>query len=108
METKKMNIDQKYLLQFLCMVLCFTFNVAVSWGQEQPSRRQRATLYYNSMEYAKAVAAFERLVDVRNPRIEDMEKLADSYLYIKEYTLAENWYSRVVLESGARPEAHLN
>jgi outer membrane protein OmpA-like peptidoglycan-associated protein len=60
------------------------------------------------MEYANAVAAYERLLDTKKPRVSDTEKLANSYLYIKEYGLAENWYARVVREAGASQEAHLN
>lgn len=77
-------------------------------AQEQPSRRQRAGQYYERMEYANAAAAYERIVDVKKPRVEDMEKLANSYHYIKEYNLAENWYARVVESKGASPDAHLN
>lgn len=77
-------------------------------AQEQPSRRHRAEMYFGKLEYANATAAYERLVDVKNPRVQDMEKLAESYLYINEYKLAENWYARVVAEDGASQEAHLN
>lgn len=78
------------------------------YAQEQPSRRNRAEMYYAKLEYANAAAAFERMVDVKNPRVADMERLAESYLYINEYALAENWYARVVQEKDASKEAHLN
>lgn len=96
--------------KILCRAALFLAFLGIDsvYGQEQPSRRQRADIYYERMEYANAAAAYERLVDVKRPRVADMEKLANSYLYIKEYNLAENWYSRVVKESKASKEAHLN
>lgn len=77
-------------------------------GQEQPSRRQRAEQSFSRWEFAKAVEAYERLVDVKRPNVQDMERLAYSYLYLKEYDLAENWYARVVADKGASQEAHLH
>ena len=79
-----------------------------SYGQEQPSRRNRADGYYSRMEYANAAKAYENLVDVKKPKVSDMERLANSYLYIKEYELASNWYARVVSQAGASEESHLN
>jgi len=57
-------------------------------GQEQPSRRHRAEMYFDKLEYANAVKVYERLVDTKRPRTEDMEKLAESYLYLNRYDLA--------------------
>src|SRR5690606_15716207 len=37
----------------------------------------------------------------------DMERLANSYYYIKEYNLAENWYARVIERPDADPQSHL-
>ena len=78
------------------------------YSQEQPSRRSRADQYYSRMEYANAASAYERLVDVKKPKMEDMERLANSYLYIKEYELASNWYSRVVALGVSSKESLLN
>ncbi|NGM60959.1 OmpA family protein [Sphingobacterium sp. SGG-5] len=102
-----MTIFQYTILQFLCLGLCLTLCIENTWAQEQLSRRARAALYYERMEYANAAAAYERLLDTKKPRVKDMENLANSYLYIKEYGLAENWYSRVVRESNASKESHL-
>ncbi len=60
------------------------------------------------MQYARAAAAYEKLVDVKKPGVETMERLAHSYYYIKQYDLAENWYARVVEQKGASPESRLN
>lgn len=83
------------------------------WGittvnaQERPSRRSSAEQLYNSMEYAKAAVALEKLVDVKRPRTIDLERLADSYYYIKQYELAENWYVRALEQKDASQEVRL-
>ncbi|MBE8719465.1 OmpA family protein [Sphingobacterium pedocola] len=97
----------KRSLQVLTIVLLLFGSEAVL-AQEQPSRRSRAELLYNKLEYANAAAAYEKLVDVKKPRTEDMERLADSYRRINEYELAENWYSRVVLEPDHKQESLLH
>src|SRR5690606_22874321 len=99
---KRLNL----LYSTIFFLALFAFESANA--QEQPSRRQRADHYYERMEFAKAAEAYERLVDVKRPKIADMERLAYSYLYIKEYDLAENWYARVVSEEGASEAAHLH
>lgn len=77
-------------------------------AQEQPSRRSRADQFYKEMQYAKAAAAYEKLVDVKKPSVATMERLAHSYFYIKQYDLAENWYARIVTQKGASPQSRLN
>lgn len=94
----------KNTIAALSLSLVFT----VTWGQEQPSRRSRADLLYKEMQYAKAAAAYEKLVDVKKPSVAVMERLAHSYYYIKQYDLAENWYARVVDQKGASPDARLH
>ncbi|TJY66982.1 OmpA family protein [Sphingobacterium alkalisoli] len=66
------------------------------YAQEQPSRQQRAAQLYENMEYANAAKAYELVVNKDNPDVEQMERLASSYLYINQYALAENWYARIV------------
>jgi len=75
-------------------------------AQEQPSLRLRAQQLYDRYEYANAAGLFERLVDRKNPRVSDMERLAESYYYLNSYDLAENWYARVV-QSGEFSEVSL-
>src|SRR5690606_12461008 len=99
---KRLNL----LYSTIFFLALFAFESANA--QERPSRRQRADHYYERMEFAKAAEAYERLMDVKSPKIADIERLADSYLYIKEYDLAENWYARVVDDKEASAEAHLN
>lgn len=83
------------------------FGTGATIAQEQPGRRSRAELLYNKLEYANAAQAYEKLVDVKKPRTEDMERLADSYRRINEYELAENWYSRVVVQPDHKQESLL-
>lgn len=104
----KSNTMKRLNLLYSIMFFLALFAFESANAQEQPSRRQRADHYYERMEFAKAADAYERLVDVKRPKITDMERLAYSYLYIKEYDLAENWYARVVDNKEASAEAHLN
>lgn len=100
-------MKRNYLIYGILVFLALFIYVDVS-GQEQPTRRNRAEMYFNKLEYANAAGAYERLVDTKRPRVVDMEKLAESYLRINRYDLAENWYARVVGEKEASQAAHLN
>src|SRR5690606_8518926 len=79
---------------FLIAVLCCMGGTAFS--QEQPSLRDRADELYRHYEYANAAKLYTKLVDTRKPRLEDLERLADSYWQMNDYESAENWYARVV------------
>ncbi len=65
-------------------------------AQEQPSLRDRAEQLYRQYEYANAIPLYTKLVDTKRPRLNDLERLADSYLKLNDYESAENWYARVV------------
>lgn len=65
-------------------------------AQEQPSLRHRAQQFFERYEYAKAAGLFEKLVDGKKVRTTDLERLAESYYYLNNYELAENWYARVM------------
>ncbi|GGG74344.1 cell envelope biogenesis protein OmpA [Parapedobacter pyrenivorans] len=64
-------------------------------SQEQPGLRERAEELYRRYEYANAVPLYIKLVDRKNPRLGDLERLADSYLRMNDYESAENWYARI-------------
>jgi len=104
-KTKTMNRTFKYIISGC---LAGSFLLGTASAQEQPSRGRQAEQLYHSMEYARAAAAYEKLVDVRKPRTSDMERLAESYLYLNQYELAENWYARIVRQPDASKDAHLN
>lgn len=95
-------------LKHTLWVLSLSLAVSTVNGQEQPSRRNRADLLFKEMQYAKAAAAYEKLVDVKKPSLFAMERLAHSYYYIKQYDLAENWYARIIQDKNASEQAKLN
>ncbi|MEC3881154.1 OmpA family protein [Parapedobacter sp. 10938] len=86
---------------FFAVLLCMS-GAAVS--QEQPSLRDRAEEAYRKYEYANAAKIYTKLVDTRKPRLEDLERLAYSYVQMNDYESAENWYARVVATEGSTPE----
>ena len=87
-----MRYGLQHLLLFAVLLgLCGT---AVS--QEQPSLRDRADELYRRYEYANAAKLYVKLADARKPRLQDLERLADSYWQMNDYESAENWYARVV------------
>lgn len=73
-------------------------------AQEQPSLRSRADELYNRYEYANAAKLYTKLVDTRKPRLQDLERLADSYWKMNDYESAENWYTRIVQQPNSSPE----
>ncbi|MBE8719312.1 hypothetical protein C4F40_01030 [Sphingobacterium sp. Ka21] len=83
---------------FACTLLFNQFSIQ---AQELPSRRSRAQLRYDKMEYAQAAILLEPLVDVRKPKTADMELLAKSQLQINRYDRALNWYTRVAQQPDA-------
>lgn len=65
-------------------------------AQEQPSLRMKADDLYRRLEFSKALPIYERLVNVKKPKVGDIEKIAQGYLYLKQYESAENWFARAV------------
>lgn len=66
--------------------------------------RDRARELFDEYQYAKAVEIYEKLVDGKRPRLEDLEHLAECYRLMNDYLLAENWYARVVQDRFSHPE----
>lgn len=66
-------MKNKYSSILIGSLLLF-FNVSIA--QEQPSLRDRADELYRQYEYANAVKLYAKLVDTRNPRSQDLERLA--------------------------------
>src|SRR5690606_37252986 len=82
----------------LCLILLLTLILLLlsqAFAQEQLGLRERAEELYGRYEYANAVPLYLRLADSRKPRLTDLERLADSYVQMKDYESAENWYARV-------------
>lgn len=91
---------KKIYTTVLLGLMCF---VTVQ-SQEQLSNRQKATAYLNSYQYGKAILLYQKITDVKEPKLEDMENLAYCYNQINQYELASNWYSRVVEHSDSPTE----
>lgn len=101
-------MNRRYYKGIGALVLLLALNIQSIVAQEQPGRKARAEQEFLRMEYANAAQSYEELVlDKKNPKTLNMERLAESYYYIKRYDLAENWFSRVVMLSDASKEAHL-
>ncbi|WP_164110568.1 MULTISPECIES: OmpA family protein [Sphingobacterium] len=101
-------MNRRYYKGIGALVLLLALNIQSILAQEQPGRKARAEQQFLRMEYANAAQSYEELVlDKKNPKTLDMERLAESYYYIKRYDLAENWFSRIVMLSDASKEAHL-
>jgi len=98
-----MNMNNNFIKYALSLVFGLLSVVAVS-AQEQPSLRQRADLLYTQYNYAKAATVYLKLVDVKKPRLSDLEKLADCYKQMNDYESAENWYTRVVEHPDSKAE----
>jgi|SRR5690625_3636343 len=87
------------------LLLCAVSTVE---AQEQKSYRQRAEQLYLAGEYMRAADIYERLADVKKPRVSDIERLGECYLYISEFTTAENWFARAYRMEGHDPNTVLN
>ncbi|SHH05101.1 OmpA family protein [Pedobacter caeni] len=82
---------------------------ALLWGfcgsagaQEQPGLREKADRLFQKYQYANAAAGYLKLVDVKKPRLKDMERLAVCYRKMNNFEDAETWYSRII----ASPESN--
>ncbi|GGI28673.1 OmpA family protein [Pedobacter mendelii] len=96
-----MKIHPKYLLLPLLAIIFFAKQIH---AQEQLSLRDKAKLKYDSYDYAQAIPMYLKLVDVKTPKMADIEKLAYSYYELNDYEAAENWFSRLVTFPESRPE----
>ncbi|MFC3196207.1 OmpA family protein [Parapedobacter deserti] len=93
-------MKKNYLVIVIAALMSF---IDISVAQEQPSLRDRADELYRRYEYANAAKLYVKLVDTRKPRLQDLERLADSYWKMKDYEAAENWYARVVEQDESSP-----
>ncbi len=77
-------------------------------AQEQVSLRTTADKLYQQYEYHTAAGIYQKLVDKKKPKPQDMERLAECYYRINDYSLAENWYARVINSVEFSEQAQLN
>ena len=101
-----MRIKNKLLAVGLILIFLTVTTALVA--QEQVSLRTSADRLYYQGEYFSAANIYLKLVDVKKPKTNDMEKLADCYYQIREYESAENWYARVIPTAVFSDQTHLN
>lgn len=89
-------MNRRYV--FFSLVMVF-LSFSVVFAQEQPSLRDRGNQFFNRYEYARAAEIFSRLVDEGSTRLSDIERAAESYYKMRDFSSAESWYSRVVMHS---------
>lgn len=89
-----MKYHTEPLVPLLASILMLFAGVARA--QEQPSLRDRADELYRRYEYAHATQLYLKLVDTRKPRLEDLERLSDSYWKMNDYESAAKWYAQLV------------
>ncbi|RZL18741.1 MAG: tetratricopeptide repeat protein, partial [Pedobacter sp.] len=95
-------MNKNYIFIIALIILNVSFGVARA--QEQLGLRERARKHYNQYEYFQAAQLLQKLADVKKPVLSDLELLADCYYRMKNYELAENWYSRVFNQPKSKTE----
>lgn len=98
----------KNIYWLLVIAILMTGGLTSVKGQEQLSLRSTADKLYYQYEYYNASRIYEKLVDTKKPRVQDMERLAECYYRINDYTLAQNWYARVIDGGKFSDQSQLN
>lgn len=83
------------------------FPVALQ-AQEQPSAGTKAERYLLRNEYANVIKVLEKTVNKKDVSTLNMERLAESYMYLNNYDLAENWYAKIVARNDYQEVSLLN
>lgn len=101
-------MKRKYYKGISALALLLVIGASYTYAQERPGKHAKAEQEFLRMEYANAARSYEALVlDQKKPKTADLERLAESYYYIKQYDLSENWFAKVVELEDASQEAHL-
>ncbi len=95
-------MNKKYTRYIFLLGLGCAFHAASA--QEQPSLKRRADQLYTQYKYTDAASIYLKLVDVKKPKLTDLERLADCYQKMNDYEAAENWYARVVQDPESKAE----
>jgi len=77
-------------------------------AQEQPTIRQQADKLFERFEYFKSLGLYLKLADKKYSDGELLERIADCYRNINNYSDAEKWYAKAVSYPGASDAAHYN
>lgn len=102
---KKIFVFNSKMLSAFLLMATLSLNL---YSQEQPNMRARAKQYFALGEYAKAALLYEKLVDKKKIKTDDLEQIAACYLYINQYERAENWYVRAVEKPDHQPVTQWN
>lgn len=86
----------KIRLSIILMLLGASIVFNNTYAQEQPTLRQKADKLYTEYNYQKAVPLYLKLAQAKNPRTQDIEKLAECYLKFNDYDEAEKWLAQAV------------
>ncbi|MGJ1269669.1 OmpA family protein [Sphingobacterium spiritivorum] len=105
---RNIMIKSTYLNKLLIALLICAAGISETKAQEQVSKRTTAEKLYYQYEYYSASRIYEKLVDTKRPKAEDMERLATCYFNMNEYSLARNWYARVAEEGKISDQSQLN
>ena len=93
-------MNKKYII----IVLVAMASLNSVFAQEQFNLRDRAKKFLLEYKYFQAANIYQKLVDIKSPKVEDMEDLAFCYVKMQDYEAAETWYARIVAVKGSKPE----
>lgn len=75
---------------FQITVLLFSINIA------SQSSLEKATKYYNTMQYKKAIESYQKIIEKDEVKShETIFRIANSYFYINDYQNAKKWFDKV-------------
>lgn len=87
-------MNRKYKILLIILILACSY--LHSYGQEQFNLRERADKLYVAYQYAAVVPLYLKLIDVKKPKQQDVERLADCYFKMNNYADAEKWYALAI------------
>lgn len=77
-------------------------------AQEQPSVGTKAERFLLRNEYANAIKVLEKTANKANASTLNMERLAESYMYLNNYATAELWYAKILNRKDYKEQSLLN
>lgn len=90
--------------KFIVIVLISIATFTSAFAQEQFNLRDRAKKFLIEYQYFQAAKVYQKLVDIKSPKLSDMEDLAYCYVKMQDFEAAETWYARVVATKDTKPE----
>lgn len=93
-------MNKKYII----IVLIAMASLNSVFAQEQFNLRDRAKKFLIEYKYFQGANIYQKLVDTKSPKLDDMEDLAFCYIKMQDFEAAETWYARIVAVKGSKPE----